>query len=332
MPVFLGAIGLLCAAAITLVAWRQVLLRQSIPQHHHEPFDGVLYRVGRATVAERRSAQPKDTVVAMHGFLEDMRYFTDLYSDPDVQLIALTSADYHVPVTDPVLVDPPWAHEPDAVPGTIAYDAAVLVQALEHLPKTRDVRVHGHSRGGAVVLEAARTRPDLFRDVGVVLEAPVLPQGKLYAAISPILLWLYPFVIPGWRRDPLARRFARAYGAMTNARKRTLLEGLPHTPKRIGLFITNIEDLLTWMATRDASVYRNVGRGTVLVPAGDRVLDAQAMLASAERGKPELDVVWLDPDVSHFVALDAPERIPAVGSAPVPRESRALERRSHEKR
>ena len=305
------AVAIVVALGVAIVLGRAVLLRQEAPQHHHAPFDGTLYRVGDAVVAERRSAHPTATVIAMHGFVEDMRYFAHLYRDPAVQLVALTSAGYHVPVKDAKLEEPAWARAPDAKPGTIAYDAAVLVQALEHLPKTKRVRVHGHSRGGAVVLEAARLRPDLFADVEVVLEAPVLPQGKLFAEVSAVLLWLYPFIVVLWRRDPLAKQFARAYGSLDDPRKREILEGLPRNPKTLQTFVDNIDDILRWMAERDASIYAHVRRGVVLVPSKDRVLDAVAMRESASRAKPALDVVYVE-GVSHFVTLDRPEAIPVL--------------------
>lgn len=297
-----------CVAAILI--WRAMLLYREAPRHHHEAFDGVLHRVGEAVVAERRSEQPKATVICMHGFVEDMRYFAHHYRDPSIQLIALTSCGYHVPVTDAAPEQPAWASPPRARHGSIEYDASVLVQALEHLPKASTVRVHGHSRGGAVVLEAARLRPDLFEQVEVVLEAPVLPRAKVYAPPSALLLWMYPFIIPMWRREPLAPRMARAYGKLDDARKRELMEGLPHNPKRISTFLANIHDMIAWMAERDHSIFEHVRRGTVLVPSHDRVLDAKSMHESAKRAA-SLEVVRVEP-CSHFVTLDRPEAIPAL--------------------
>jgi pimeloyl-ACP methyl ester carboxylesterase len=249
----------------------------------------------------------------MHGFLEDIRCFARLYGDPSIQLIALTSCGYHVPVTGAALETPAWAKAPEEPFGTIAYDAAVLVQALEHLPRSKTVRVHGHSRGGAVVLEASVLRPDLFKDVEVVLEAPVLPGAKPYAEAGPITLWLYPFFIAPWKRDPLGPRVAPAFGPLDDARKRELLSGLPFNPKRLSTFVTNLRDLQSWMRERDASVYANVRRGVALVPTMDRVLDATTMYESARRAVPPLKVVRLE-GASHFIALDRPEAIPALGA------------------
>jgi pimeloyl-ACP methyl ester carboxylesterase len=309
-------VAALACLIVAIVAAREMLLRSECPRAHHEPFDGVVHRVGEAAVAVRKSEEPRATVVAMHGYTEDMRYFARLYRDPSIELIALTSCAYHVPVTGLALTVPEWARVPDAPHGTIAYDAAVLNQALEYLPRTRNVRVHGHSRGGAVVLEAARMRPDLFAAVEVVLEAPVLPRGRLYAAPLPLLLWFYPFIVMAWRRGPLGRFFVPAFGALDDARKRELLAGLPHSARRIATFVANVEDLIAWMRDADTRLYDNVRRGTILVPNRDRVLDPGAMLASAKSAEPTLGVVRVD--TSHFVTLDRPSAIPPLLAPPLP--------------
>src|ERR1043165_7677029 len=140
------------AVVLALVAARAWLVRRLLTPPLLEPFDGPGSRVGEATVLERASESPRVTVVCMHGWLENYGYFLPVYAARDVQLIMIASADYHTP--GPATV-PAWARPVAGVPGTIEYDAAVLVQALEHLPKTSRVRVHGHSRGGAVVVEAS---------------------------------------------------------------------------------------------------------------------------------------------------------------------------------
>lgn len=300
---------LLAVFAVLVLACRWALLRAEYPRRHHEPFDGVLYRVGHATVAERRVSEPRAAVIAIHGFVEDMRYFTRLYDDPSIQLIVLTSCGYHVPVTDAVFEEAAWAKAPDAPFGTIAYDAAVLIQALEHLPRAKTVRVHGHSRGGAVALEASMARPDLFANVEVVLEAPVLPGAKPRTEASGLVLWLYPLVIPLWKRLPFAPR--AIFGSLDDARKRELLSGLPHNPKHISTFVTNVSDLQVWMRTRDKSAFAHVRRGVVLVPSLDLVLDPVSMRESATRAGPALEVVPVE-GASHFITLDRPDAIPVL--------------------
>lgn len=305
------AIAVVVVAVLLVLAGRRALLRTEYPQLHHEPFEGALYRVGHATVADRRVGQPRAAVIAMHGFVEDMRYFTRLYEDPSIQLIVLTSCGYHVAVTDASFEEAAWAKAPDAPFGTIAYDAAVLIQALEHLPRAKTVRVHGHSRGGAVVLEASMARPDLFEDVEVVLEAPVLPGAKPRTEANGLALWLYPFVIPLWKRLPFAPR--AIFGSLDDARKRELLSGLPHNPKLISTFVTNVSDLQTWMRERDASAFAHVRRGVVLVPSRDLVLDPVSMHESAKRAAPALEIVQIEGS-SHFITLDRPDAIPRLAA------------------
>jgi pimeloyl-ACP methyl ester carboxylesterase len=304
-------VPVLVALLVVFGRWR--LLRTESPQRHHEPFDGTLYRVGDAAVADRRVSQPRFTVIAMHGFVEDMRYFTRLYADPSIQLIAITSCGYHVPVADAALQEAAWAKPPAAPFGTIAYDAAVLVGALEHLPRAKTVRVHGHSRGGAVVLEASTMRPDLFADVEVVLEAPVLPGAKPRMEANRLGLWLYPFLVAVWKRDPFTPRLRPAFGSLDDARKRELLSGLPHNPKRVSTFVANVRDIQAWMRRRDASTYAHVRRGLVLVPSDDRVLDPVSMQESAKQAEPPLRIERVE-GASHFVTLDRPDAIPKLSA------------------
>lgn len=304
MPLLLG---LPLASIFAIVALRSWMLRRHSRRAHHEPFDGTVVAVGKAAVAERGPREPRVTVIAMHGFLEDPRYFTDHYGAPDVQLVALTSCDYHVPFGDGTPPPAHWARTPSAPEGSIRYDAEVLVQALEHLPRSKRVRVHGHSRGGAVVLEAASLRPDLFRDAEVVLEAPVLPGGKPYGEGFPALVrWLMPLVLIAWKREPISPRNRGAYGSLDHPRKRELIEALPFHPKHAAVVLANLESIEAWMAERDATLFENV-RGVVLVPGHDRVLDADAMRVSAERSA--LRVVDL-PKCSHFVIFDRPDALP----------------------
>ncbi|HEU4409460.1 MAG TPA: alpha/beta fold hydrolase [Polyangiaceae bacterium] len=304
----------LAATLAALLALRHWLLHREWARRQAEPFDGVVYQVGKAAVAERRCESPRATVLAVHGFIEDVRYFLHFYDDPAVQLIALTSCDYHVAVGDPPHERPDWARAPDAPPGSIEYDAAVLVQALEHLPRSRHVRVHGHSRGGAVVLEAASMRPDLFEGVEVLLEAPVLPGARLYRAPTALELWLLAFVVPAWRLRPVSPFNREAFGSLDHPRKRAHVEAMPFNVKRAATIVANLLWMRAWMGARDASIYENVARGFVVVAGLDKVLDARSMLESARRAGGRLEVLEIEGS-SHFPLLDAPERIPPLEPA-----------------
>jgi pimeloyl-ACP methyl ester carboxylesterase len=291
---------LIAATALLLARWLLVRRPQAPPAL--DPFDGAVYRVGEATVLERTSKDPTMTVVCMHGYLENFGYFLQFYSAPDIQLIMISSAGYHTPGP---ATSPGWARPVPGAAGTIEYDAAVLVQALEHLPRTARVRVHGHSRGGAVVLEASTLRPDLFETVEVVLEAPVLPGGKTRTQISAAAMWLLPFLIPLWRLQPISKRNQALWGRLDNADKRRVISALPFNPRRIHTMLVNLRSIKAW-SERDDATRLGAVRGVVIVPGDDQVLDPASMAASAERATPRLQIVHA-PDCSHFVLYDAPQ-------------------------
>jgi pimeloyl-ACP methyl ester carboxylesterase len=300
-------------AVIILLVVRWLLVRRLQAPPVLEPFDGAVYRVGEATVLERTSKDPSVTVVCMHGFLENFGYFMPFYAAPGIQLIMISSADYHAPGP---ATTPGWARPVPGVAGTIEYDAAVLVQALEHLPRTARVRVHGHSRGGAVVLEASMLRPDLFETAEVMLEAPVLPGGKPRNQISAATLWFLPFLIPLWRMQPISKRNLAVWGRLDNADKRRVISALPFNSRRIHTMLVNLRSIQAWTERDDAKRLTAV-RGMVLVPGDDQVLEPASMAASAERARPRLQIVHA-PESSHFVLYDAPQLLDLNAQRPTP--------------
>lgn len=307
METLLGLIGL---AVLIVVYLRQWLLKRDIPQQQTTSFTGELYQVGQACIARRTPSEATATVVVVHGFVENFMYFTEHYNDPKLELIKLTCADYHVPVSQPRYTPASWAREPKHEVGTIAYDAAVLNLALEHLVTTRQVRVHGHSRGGAVALEAARQRPDLFEAVEVILEAPVLPQGKPYAPMPAIARWLMPFFLVMWQQQPISERNRKVWGPLDNPRKRELIWGYPFNARHCSTLVTNMRDMDRWMTETGTDAYRCVQRGAIIVPERDRVLDPKAMLASARQAE-NLQIIEVA-GCSHFVIPDEPASIPPI--------------------
>ena len=298
--------------ALAIVLHVRLLYRVGAPRQI-ENLDGVIYRIGRAAVAERKSRDPRNTVIAMHGYLENPCYFTRYYDDPSIQLIALTSGDYHVPFTGAEYRNAGWEATPRYALGTIEYDAAVLVQVLEHLPKTKSIRVHGHSRGGAVVLEAAAMRPDLFRDVEVILEAPILPRGKPSQPVIPGTLWLVPYFFLLWRKHPLSPFNQHIYGRLDDPRKRSVIEALPFNPRRLITAMRNLRSLVAWMKDHDVAIYKNVERGAILIADNDRVLAPDAMRASALKAQGRLHVVEVS-NCSHFILYDRPDAIPPLAN------------------
>lgn len=307
---------------VAVLVWlRGRLLRRLCRAPAGRPFDGVVYRVGEAAVAERTGRAPYATVICMHGFVENGHYFTRFYGDPAIQLILLTSANYHVTLLGADRREAPWATAPDAVAGSIEYDAMVLLQALEHLPRTGSIRVHGHSRGGAVVLEAAARRPDLFADVEVVLEAPVLPQADVRLSLLAVILWWLPLLAPLWRVMPLGLPGSRRWGRLDDPHKRALISDFPFNAKDSATLVANLHSIGEWIRRRNVDVYRNVARGVILIPDDDRVLDTDTMRHSAQQAAPQLRVIEVDRS-SHFVLLDRPDAIPPLRR---PDETRKLE-------
>ncbi|WP_150305587.1 alpha/beta hydrolase [Pseudomonas saliphila] len=309
MEMLIGLIGL---ALLIVVYVRRFLLRRETPPLAPIPFEGEVYRVGKAAITRRANTDTKTSVVVVHGFAENCMYFSQYYAAPHLELIALDCADYHLPIEKQKPVAAEWTFVPKYQPGTIAYDAAVLNLAIEHLVSHHSLRVHGHSRGGAVVLEAARQRPDLFADAEVILEAPVLPQAKPTESISPIVSWLLPFYLVAWQQQPVSDKNRKRWGPLDDPHKRALITGLPFNARHVSTMITNLKDMESWAASTGLEIYRNVRCGAVLVPANDRVLDPASMRASAQQAE-NLQIIEIE-NGSHFVTYDHPASIP-----PVPR-------------
>jgi hypothetical protein len=81
----------------------------------------------------------------------------------------------------------------------------VLIQAVKNLASTGELLLRGHSRFGAVVLEAIKQDQELFKNATVRLEAPVLPEAPLIKTnkftkkfidlISDIIMYPFPFIV-----------------------------------------------------------------------------------------------------------------------------------------
>lgn len=307
MEMLIGLIGL---ALLIVVYVRRFLLRRETPPLPAVAFKGDIYRVGKAAIAKRAGTNTKSSVVVVHGFAENCMYFSEFYAAPHLELIALNCADYHLPVENPNYVSAEWTFVPKYRPGTIAYDAAVLNLAIEHLVSHHSLRVHGHSRGGAVVLEAARQRPDLFADAEVILEAPVLPQAKPTESVSPIVSWLLPYYLVAWQQQPISEKNQMRWGPLDDPRKRALVMGFPFNTRYVSTMIANLKDMEDWAASTGPEIYRNVRCGAVLVPENDRILDPVTMHASAQQAE-NLQIIEID-NGSHFVIYDHASFIPPV--------------------
>ncbi|GGY74006.1 alpha/beta fold hydrolase [Marinobacter zhanjiangensis] len=279
---------------------------------YSEMFSGQVYRIGQGAVSVRNhSGEARHTVIGVHGYLANHCYFTQLYDDPGTELILLTCSNYHIPVNGVTPEDAEWQSPIDELAGTIGYDAELLIQALEILPSSEHVRVHGHSRGGAVALEAARRRPELFRDVELLLEAPALPQGRTHALVTimlePVSHGMWPWLIRLINSAPSSVYGQTFFGRM-NARKKTLLNKLFSSTRDQLTIVRNLEDVLEWMEKTPTDIYDNVSHGIFLIPGTDHILDKSAMVESA-RACATMTIRETD-SPSHFLALDDPSLIP----------------------
>ncbi len=294
-------------------------LIKPIEQTYTEMFSGKVFTVGKGAVSVRNhSSKAEHTVIGVHGFLENHCYFTHSYQHPSTELILLTCSNYHVPVAGPMPEPADWEVPIKHLEATIEYDACILNQALAHLPTTNNVRIHGHSRGGAVILEAIAQRPELYENVEIILEAPALPGGKTHPLVSallePVSHGMWPWVIRLINSTPSSSYGQMFFGKM-NRRKKQLLHKLFTATKDHLTIVRNIENLFAWMDRADYSVYEHVRHGTFLIPRVDRILDRNLMLQSALKSPNSVRVVETEA-MSHFVTLDDTKWVPALDTIP----------------
>lgn len=297
-------------------------LIKSIDQTYTEMFSGRVFTVGKGAVSVRNhSGKAENTVIGVHGFLENHCYFTQSYQDATTELILLTCSNYHIPVSGPSPEPAPWELPIKSLEGTIEYDASILNQAMENLPTTENIRLHGHSRGGAVVLEAIKQRPDLYTNADIILEASVLPQGQLHplvtALLEPVSHGMWPWVIRFINSTP-ASSYGQSFFGKMNARKKQLLNKLFTATKDHLTIVRNIENIMTWMEKTSFEVYDHVNHGTFLIPKVDRILDRAAMLTSAENSPNSVRIIETEAS-SHFITLDSQEWLPALDVISEPR-------------
>jgi pimeloyl-ACP methyl ester carboxylesterase len=302
-------------------------LIKPIDQTYTEMFSGKVYTVGKGAVSVRNHSSTADhSVIVVHGFLSNHCYFTQSYQNPSTELILLTCSNYHIPVSGPMPEPAPWEVPIKYLEATVEYDACILIQALENLPTTNRIRVHGHSRGGAVILQAVMLRPELFEQVEIILEAPALPQGNVHPLISavlePVSHGMWPWVIRLINNTPSSSYGQMFYGKM-NKRKKQLLNKIFTATKDHLTIVRNIENLFDWMERTDPSVYQLIRHGTFLIPRVDRILDRNLMLKSAKASPNCLRIVETDA-MSHFITLDDQKYVPDLNSIPSPETAEAI--------
>lgn len=313
MSIIAGMVLSLTVMLLTVVYTRRRLLSRHIPAAALTEPDTEVYPVGAGYLIRRSGLTPGRTVIVVPGLLENPGYFTGYYQSPDLELIMLSATGYHPPCSTANARSAAWCSIPSLPCGTIAADAQLLNLALEHLVSTTDVRVHGHSRGAAVVLEAAQQRPDLFDSLEVILEAPLLPQGQPAIPSTRLGNWLLPLFHLLWQRSPRLLLKRPIWGPLQSPGKRAMLLNLPFNVRSSQVLLTNLQDLAQWMTVTGPEIYRHVKRGAVLIPEEDRILRPQAMLNSAHRAE-NLQLIRVTAS-SHFVLQDHPESIPPLNGS-----------------
>ena len=174
-------------------------------------------------------------LVCFPGFLEDIRYFIALYRDVPARIIVLNNGNYQNPFTDDTAVTKPaWVASNPYPLGTIAHDAYCLNLVLENMTSKERVVLHGHSRGGSVVLEAGHQKPDRASNTEALLEAAVVPQGRLVnkgeSLLQPVGFYLMPLILSLLRILPESMRLKSPMMWVTNAAKNKHVAAIPEQP------------------------------------------------------------------------------------------------------
>jgi len=324
-------LALLCSLLLLLHAYREYWRLRDLPQIHFGEFSGELMKVGSTYIARRPANNgSKRSIICFPGFLEDMRYYQDVYKDEDAELILLNNANYHCPfleesvkegaASDVIELD--WPVNPYVI-GTIEHDGFYLGLALERLASGHEVRMHGHSRGGAVVLETGRQYPDLTslkqRPVSAILETPVLPQartaGKAPGTITHRINCYFLPIFFGLNRNISTERLLdMSIMKPANEMKVRICLSIFSVSRRYDTCIKNVQSIVHWQRTTGFEVYDNFSSLTVVMGECDTTLDGASMLASAEQGQARNSGLSIlkTTDTNHFISLEQPDTIRAV--------------------
>lgn len=316
----LYVVSLVLLIAVLIHSYRYYVLHKSNEANAMAPFDGDIYLLGNNVVAKRKLyGNPTKTVVCMPGFMETIAYYFDVYNDADVDLILVNNGFYHSPLEDDNAIRPAWYDDNNPYElGTIEHDAYVLVQVLRHLPSTDHIILHGHSRGGAVVLEAGRMlrmagepqEPQRYH--AALLEAPVLPQGKARGHDAPLLIriairYFMPLAFHQYRDNARLYLNFGGYKHPHTDVKAHILSQYFGNPKQYHITVTNIKNIDQWITHTDYSVFDSFSNVIALIPEKDIVLDRNAMLHSAMQS--DNVKIKMAARTDHFISLERPELI-----------------------
>lgn len=320
------ALSLLTLLA-ALHGYREYCARRWLPQIHHADFEGEVMHVGSTYIARRSSRNGSDqSIVCFPGFLEDMRYFQDLYRDSDAELILVNNANYHFPFTAPgTAIDPihlDWPENPFLL-GSIEHDAFYLGLILQEMTTGKHIMVHGHSRGGAVILDTGRQYPALAhsgdRPVSAILEAPVLPQATTAGNGSKPLqhrlaCYLMPIAFSRWRHISEDRILKMPMMQPTTTRKTELCRSLFSVSRDYQTCVRQVQSIVKWQRKTSIEVFDHFPNITVVIGEKDGTLDRKSMKISAESGQSRNNGVSIleTTGTNHLISLEKPEILRAL--------------------
>jgi pimeloyl-ACP methyl ester carboxylesterase len=296
--------------AVAVYSIRRYILNRQQPQLAFAPFEGELYLAGTSFVAKKPGTSGR-TIICMPGFLEDMRYFTELYADSKDELIFINNANYHCPFPQQALVRVGWNKQNPHAIGTIKHDAFVMAQVIQQLAGNTTLCLHGHSRGGAVVLEICRQFPELCESVSALLEAPVLPQGKLAGQSDKLMkrggLILFPLVLALIRYLPLKLRLLSPAMNVSTPYKRQIFGDISRVSKQYQTTVTNVKDIIDWQASANWQAFNHFQSITVMVGERDSILSRRAMIDSTTQ-LPDIKLIKTH-KTDHFIAIEQPQLV-----------------------
>lgn len=284
-----------------------------------EDFNGVLMSVGDNLVClpDRSHLPPavvsQTTLVCFPGFLEDMRYFLEVHHNTPARLIIINNANYQNPFNTDIASTPDWYKPNPYSVGTIAHDGYCLNQVLEHMTDSERVVLHGHSRGGAVVLEAGKQQPERAKDLEAILEAAVVPRGRLAGnqekLLQPVGFYLFPFILAVMRILPESLRLKSPMMWVSSPAKEKNVAAIPFTPRQYATAVVNSADVIDWQARTAFESYDHFNKVTLFVGQRDSVLWRAAMIKSAAQSGTVTVVETSGTD--HFISLEKPDTIRA---------------------
>ena len=312
---------LILSAAVVLIAAYLIHNYRTYLTHRINRFDdvtlfeGSVYHAEHTDIIKKEATSESDTtVICFPGFLENQHYFLELYQDEDIEFIGINNANYYSGFVAKKTEALDSSNKNPYEMSSIEHDAFVLCQVIEKLATRENIIVHGHSRGGAVILEAGRQRPDLTQSIRAILEAPVLPKAKVSNRLEMLVkfggFYTFPLFLNAMRRLPTKRMITeRSYYPLTE-RKKEILSKSSQLPKQYSTAISNMHDIRNWQLLSDYDLYGNFKEITVVLPEQDSVLCRKTMHTSA-RAIDTVNIVETN-DTNHFITLEKPEAMRAI--------------------